>query len=265
MFLVGALAVLLVFFSSSAVPAERRVPVAIIECPPVWPGPDAPGAPRTFSVDWRNWRYMTGANVYDTALKGSGPGEVQLDCAYGRGGQMSRRRITMILPGHPQKCWGTKPREFFCEVGLEDDGTLGPVVWRMAEPITKAVALKGLRLGMTREEVLAGGGVEADATDMVINLSRDGIKLQVHLDGQTGLVREVIQFSGVDNASIHQLDRDSIFRFGFNWNLEVLKFFPPAGAISKNVWSAADNSMKVEYHPATLRDEPASLHVIDGK
>jgi hypothetical protein len=193
-----------------------------------------------------------------------------MDCEYGPDGGRSERRITVVLPGHPRKCYMREHSEsrnarqrFICEIQPDPDGSLAAVVWRMAEPITAKSALSGLRLGMSLEEIRGIAGIKKEeGHDNRFMLDRAHPPTKVILDADSGKVREIIQFAGEGKDASTILEQEAIIRFGFGWQWAPLVQVTPTGSIDKRVWRSADGQILVEFHPPTRPDEPASVRLL---
>jgi hypothetical protein len=140
---------------------------------------------------------------------------------------------------------------------------MGPVLWRMAEPVTRDVVLMGLRLGLSRQAIENGNRPSAlSGLGDDILLERSGVPVMIRMDARTDQVREIIQFSGISASSEADMERDAILRFGFGWELKDLKRITDNSSISKKVWTSEDGRVRLEFHPSTQPDESASLHLI---
>jgi len=235
-----------------------------IACPVVWPGPGGPDIPLTNAYERKHWEEgISPVNEADF-FKGTGPGDVQVDCIYGKGGQDSPLRITMILPGYPVRCLYTYPlgdtrRVETCEVRSEADGTLGPVRWRIAEQIGPETAFLGFGLGKTPEEIRAaaatGGFFVAAGEDGRLAMTRGGDQLTARFDPATGRSVEIAWMLPADRAERAAFHNGLIFRFGYNYRIIDV----PGLRATQDIWRSADDTIAVVTHAEAGNEKYRSL------
>lgn len=185
----------------AGMPAHAASGYFDITCPDHWPGAADKGARLSYSRPWLNTRTMLEADDY--SIPYTGEGSVLLDCAYGaappgsrqRGGAFSDLRLTIQVPGLPQRCGqpsGTS-RSSWCTAESAYDGTIGPIRIHIAQRPTLDTTLLGfgLRLGEDRLRAIAAhGGFTcteapgllhcAKATDRIDVVIKDGQSVAVH-------------------------------------------------------------------------------------
>jgi hypothetical protein len=222
-----------------------------IACPLVWPGPGKPDIPVTYAEARKRWdEGINPANENDF-FDGTGPGDVQVDCAYGDNPWESPLRITMILPGHPVRCWYPRlgDREMaVCEVRAEADGTLGPVLWRMAEQLGPQTTFLGFGLDRTAAELRAtakaGGFAVAEGEEGRLVLTRDQDQLVARLDPATSRSVEIAWMMRGDGAERTAFIHSLIFRFGYNFRIIDV----PGQKAMQTIWRSADQTVAVVTH-----------------
>jgi len=123
-----------------------------VECPASWPGPDRQGTNLSYAGVWINGTSLQGPDIPDELE----PGEVELDCAYGRGGELSPLHITVVVPGADVRCHEPKGRDlgFWCNASATAGATARRYV---AEPVTPATRLLGFGLGQRAADIAARG------------------------------------------------------------------------------------------------------------
>lgn len=220
-----------------------------IACPAVWPGSDAPGAQLHWGDVWTD---------YEGQLEPAGGGAlppglskvVQMDCAYSKY-KAYPRHITINVPGHVSMCrikaHGEKAEALTCETQPDADGTMGPVVMQIAEPVTLATQLNGFRLRQTPEAIRKqadASGYMAAGDGHLLRLSHDQERVEVTFSKATGLSRLVAIIVPQNRAT--GIAPPVIMRFGV---FGSLVFTDSSLGWSDRQWTTPGQPAIVRYHP----------------
>lgn len=239
--------------------AHAVEPLYRVACPPLWPGPDGTKLPLSYANQWINWVQELGETDNETAVSGKGPGEVQMDCAYGKGGYNSPYRVTMILPGHPVRCYlekghSTRSNTWTaeCETRPEEGGTLGPVSWRVAEQLGSNTTFFGFGLGQSAELIEAiarAGGFEVRRVDGGISLRRGEENLFAVLAPGSGRTSEIIWQAPETDSGRLAFDRNLTFRFGLRRTWQPYKWLNANTSVDRTIWRDPTGAVTVELYP----------------
>lgn len=244
-----------------------------VACPAVWPGSGRDDFPLTYATQWKHWEESITPATKSGFFEGAGPGDIQMDCAYGKGGAQSPLRVTVVLPGRPQRChlqpFGAGMETAVCEVRPEADGSLGEVRWRVAEVIGDSTTFFGFGIGQSREQVFRAAErgdffAEGETLSRMV-MQRDDARLSAVIDPDTGRTTEIVREVPETEAGRKAFPDDIIFRFGFNFRREP---FSPLGAgldAGKRIWRSPDGTVAVELRPELPRGLAGSLHLVRRK
>lgn len=252
------------------IPAEGVELFYKISCPAVWPGPERGHFPLTYATQWKYWTESVDPTTEADFFDDTGPGDIQMDCAYGKGGQRSPMRVTLVLPGHPFRCalptlYGNR-KISQCEVRAGADGSLGEVRWRVAERVGPSTTFFGFGIGQSREQVFRAAErgnffAEGESLSRII-MQRDDAHLSAIIDPETGLTTEIIwKVPETEDGRNAFLD-EVVFRFGFNYEEVVIARPTPSSGISKTVWKGLGEDVAVELRPDLSRGIADSLHLV---
>jgi len=142
-------------FSLSAHASEWQSGRIEVRCPATWPGPSQRGEKLSYAEAWTGESSFMGPEVDETPADGG----IFLDCAYGSQKEASPNHLTIIVPGRTILCHDTKGGLMvrWCDTAPEADGTIGPILTYIAEPVTPSTRLAGFWLGMTVGQASARG------------------------------------------------------------------------------------------------------------
>lgn len=259
---------------SSAKDFPRSDAVAI-SCPPLWPRREYPGPPL-----WNVEIYL----AYDAHQKPpedglfefEGTSSVQMDCQYSRAQEDSRhverRTVVIALPLTVTRCIQVRPPpgpltyHRVCEVAANPDGTIGPIMQYVTEPVNYAVALWGVRIAMSRAEARAALVAQGIKPEDIADLGAEGLRvplargngfLRIHIHPVRQTANEVAWHTPLPHEQAFQW---AVKRFGLVSSSRPLA--SPQNTRWAYYWPSVTDPVEVEFRPE-FEGEPQRIRLID--